>query len=152
LKRFGEGRDAASLGGRVFMVVADRSFEDHRNGFIRFGLYSGMKLFLAFFVLITAQAMSLKGFKTKPAHDRPVYVVDFVEKMTADQGTKNPLPAQDDAASTDKPPMIIQNPDGTFTVQKEPPKEGAKYTKAKKGLVIPPQVVVPIATTAETRN
>ena len=57
-----------------------------------------------------------------------------------------------DTATTSKPPMIIQNPDGTFTVQKAPPKEGAEDTKAKKGLVIPPQVVVPIATTAETRN
>ncbi len=27
---------------------------------------------------------------------------------------------------TDKPPMIIQNLDGTFTVQKAPPKEQAK--------------------------
>jgi len=135
-----------------FMIVADRSFEDHRNGFIRFWLYSGMKLFLAFFVLMTAQAMSLKGFKTKPAHDRPVYVVDFVEKMTADLGTKNPLRAQDDAASTNKRPMVIQDPDGTITVQKESPKEGAKNTKAKKGLVIPPQVVVPIVTTPRRRK
>ena len=47
------------------------------------------------------------------------------------------------AASTDKPPMIIHNPDGTFTIQKAPPKDQAKAA-AKKGLVIPPQVVVPI--------
>ena len=56
-----------------------------------------------------------------------------------------------DAASTDKPPMIIQNPDGTFTVQKAPPKEGAKGT-AKKGLVIPPQVVVPLIPAREKRK
>src|SRR5258708_13049105 len=77
------------------MIVADRNFEDDRNRFIRFGLYSGMKLFLAFFVLMTAQAMSLKDFNTKPTHDRSVYVVDFIEKMTADLGVKNPQLAQD---------------------------------------------------------
>jgi hypothetical protein len=48
-----------------------------------------------------------------------------------------------DAASTSKPPMIIHHPDGTFTVQKAPPKDGAKGT-AKQGLIIPPQVVVPM--------
>ena len=55
------------------------------------------------------------------------------------------------AASTDKPPMIIQNPDGTFTIQKAPPKEQAKDA-AKKGLVIPPQVVVPIIPARERRR
>ena len=54
-----------------------------------------MKLFLAFFVLMTAQAMSLKDFNTKPTHDQSVYVVDFIEKMTADLGVKNPQLAQD---------------------------------------------------------
>ena len=54
-----------------------------------------MKLFLAFFVLMTAQAMSLKDFNTKPTHDQSVYVVDFIEKMTADLGAKNPRLAQD---------------------------------------------------------
>ena len=54
-----------------------------------------MKLFLAFFVLMTAQAMSLKDFNTKPTHDRSVYVVDFIEKMTGDLGAKNPQLAQD---------------------------------------------------------
>jgi soluble cytochrome b562 len=54
-----------------------------------------MKLFLAFFVLMTAQAMSLKDFNTKPTHDQSVYVVDFIEKMTADLGAKNPQLGQD---------------------------------------------------------
>jgi len=49
-----------------------------------------MQLFLAFFVLMTAQAMSLKDFNTKPTHDQSVYVVDFIEKMTGDLGAKNP--------------------------------------------------------------
>jgi len=39
-----------------------------------------------------------------------------------------------------KPPMIVHNPDGTFTVQKEAPKDAKGDYK---GLVIPPQVVVP---------
>jgi soluble cytochrome b562 len=54
-----------------------------------------MKLFLAFFVLMTAQAMSLKDFNVKPSHDQSVYVVDFIEKMTADLGPKNPQLAHD---------------------------------------------------------
>lgn len=57
-----------------------------------------------------------------------------------------------DAASTSKPPMVIHNPDGTFTVQKAPPKEAVKDPNAKKGLVIPPQVVVPIIPAREKRN
>ena len=53
-----------------------------------------MKLFLAFFVLMTAQAMSLKDFNTKPTHDQSVYVVNFIEKSTADLYAKNPNMAQ----------------------------------------------------------
>jgi soluble cytochrome b562 len=53
-----------------------------------------MKLFLVFsltlFFVMSAQAMSLKDFNAKPAHDQSVYVVDFIEKMTADIGAKNP--------------------------------------------------------------
>jgi hypothetical protein len=56
-----------------------------------------------------------------------------------------------DAASTSKPPMVIWNPDGTFTVQKAPSKEQGKDA-AKKGLVIPPQVVVPIIPARERRK
>jgi hypothetical protein len=37
-----------------------------------------------------------------------------------------------------KQPLIVQNPNGTLTAQKEPPKDA----KAK-GLVIPKQVVIP---------
>jgi hypothetical protein len=40
-----------------------------------------------------------------------------------------------------QPPMITKNPDGTFTVQKVPPKG---FKDNNKGLVIPPQVVVPL--------
>ena len=55
-------------------------------------------------------------------------------------------------ASISKPPMIIQNPDGTFTIQKAPPREASKDPNAKKGLVIPPQVVVPIIPARERRK
>ena len=57
-----------------------------------------------------------------------------------------------DATPTDKRPMVIHNPDGTMTIQKEPSKEGAKNTKAPKGLIIPPQVVVPIIPAPERRK
>ena len=53
-----------------------------------------------------------------------------------------PLPGTVSSKSASKPPLIVQNPDGTFTVQKQPPKEAMKGT-AQKGLVITPQVVVP---------
>ena len=53
-----------------------------------------MKLFLAFFVLMTAQAMSLKDFNARPAPDRSAYVADFIDKMTTDLRAKNPELAQ----------------------------------------------------------
>ena len=37
--------------------------------------------------------------------------------------------------------MIVQNPDGTFTAQKTP---SPAQPGAKEGLVIPPQIVVPL--------
>ncbi len=63
------------------------------------------------------------------------------------QATK---PARD-AALPGTPPFIIHNPDGTFTIQKAPPKNGTKTT-GKKGLFIPPQVVVPIIPAREKRK
>jgi hypothetical protein len=59
--------------------------------------------------------------------------------------------AQNSPKPVKTPPMIVHNPDGTFTVQKQPPKS-TKDTKAKKGLVIPPQVVVPIIPARERRK
>jgi hypothetical protein len=63
----------------------------------------------------------------------------------AGMGADDPQAAKPvgEAASPSAPLMVIHNPDGTFTVQKVPSKEQAKDA-AKKGLVIPPQVVVPI--------
>src|SRR5215467_12195054 len=54
-----------------------------------------------------------------------------------------PQPPLSDTASSksaSRPPLIVKNSDGTFTVQKQPPKEATKGT-AQKGLVISPQVV-----------
>ena len=62
-------------------------------------------------------------------------------------GAENPLPTKPAAAdapsanSASKPPMVTQNPDGTMTVQKQPPKGEPEATN-QKGLVIPPQVIV----------
>ena len=72
-----------------------------------------------------------------------------VAVMAAD----DPQPPQSagQAASQSAPRMITYNPDGTFTVQKAPA-TAAKDPKAKAGLVIPPQVVVPFVTTPEKRK
>jgi hypothetical protein len=56
-----------------------------------------------------------------------------------------------EAASPSVPLVVIHNPDGTFTIQKAPPKEQAKDA-AKKGLVIPPQVVVPMIPAHQKRK
>jgi len=64
--------------------------------------------------------------------------------------------AGSDAASDTparQPPMITHNPDGTFTIQWAPTKEQeAESPKAKQGLIIPPQVVVPEIPAVERRN
>ncbi len=62
--------------------------------------------------------------------------------------------AQDTASmnTAGKASMITKNPDGTFTVRKEPAKGHTKDPKAKKGLVIPAQVVVPIFLVPEKRQ
>ena len=40
--------------------------------------------------------------------------------------------------------MITQNPDGTFTIQKDPPSRKSTDPEVAQGLVIPAQVVVPM--------
>ena len=71
--------------------------------------------------------------------------------MGADDPQATMAVARGNTASTEKPPMIIPNPDGTFTVQKVPSKGAAKDVKVKKGLVIPAQVVVPLIRTPEKK-
>jgi alkylhydroperoxidase/carboxymuconolactone decarboxylase family protein YurZ len=58
-----------------------------------------MRLLIAALALVLlampAAAMSIKDFQAKPEKQRSAYVVDFIEKMTADIGTKNPKLMQD---------------------------------------------------------
>ena len=71
----------------------------------------------------------------------------------ASQAPPAPKPVENDAASSKHPSMVTQNPDGTFTIQKEPSKKGdAENDKGRKGLVIPPQVVVPEVRPPEKQN
>jgi hypothetical protein len=48
--------------------------------------------------------------------------------------------------------MITPNPNGTFTVQKTPPNWNSNDAKANNGLVIPAQVVTPIARIAQKKQ
>ncbi len=69
-----------------------------------------------------------------------VVALTSVVAVAASDADKSPVP-QDAAsrpASVGSQAFIVHNPDGTFTVQK------AGDTKAGKGLVIPPQVIVPV--------
>lgn len=49
-------------------------------------------------------------------------------------------PPKQQPALPKKPPIIVQNPNGTLTARKEPSKDA----KPGRGLVIPKQVVIPI--------
>jgi hypothetical protein len=71
--------------------------------------------------------------------------VSAVRVMAADEPPppKSAVTGTASNSSASKP-MVVQNPDGTFTVQKEPPNGNSKDAKVNEGLVIPPQVVVPI--------
>ena len=46
-------------------------------------------------MIAPAQAMSVKDFEAKPASEQGPIVTDFIEKMTADIGKKNPQLTQD---------------------------------------------------------
>jgi hypothetical protein len=83
----------------------------------------------------------------------PVLALAACAFPAAAMGADDPQPtkAVGAAASTSRPPMVIPNPDGTFTVQKLPPKDQVKDA-ARNGLVIPPQVVVPIMPRRESRK
>jgi hypothetical protein len=73
-----------------------------------------------------------------------------VAVMTAADPPPPPKSAAPDGTSTGSAskPMIVQNPDGTFTVQKEPPKD----SKVFNGLVIPPKVVAPTVRIPEKKH
>ena len=75
----------------------------------------------------------------------PVFALLAACAVPATMGADDPQatkPLPEKSASASPVPMIVHNPDGTFTVQKALPK-AAKDRKANMGLVIPPQVVVP---------
>ena len=74
--------------------------------------------------------------------------------MRETKASSPPKSAVSDDASTSSVsrPMIIRNPDGTFTVQKEPSNGNSKDTKVEDGLEIPPQVVVPIVRTPDQKQ
>jgi len=91
---YGSADYMAELGGEQFRAIACRFFEDHRNGFIQLWLYSGMRYFLAFFALMSAQAMSLKDFSAQPGKEQSAYIATFIDKMTTDLREKNPQLAQ----------------------------------------------------------
>jgi hypothetical protein len=75
-----------------------------------------------------------------------------VRVIAADE-PPSPKSAAPDGTSTGyaSRPMIIQNPDGTFTVQKEPPNGNSKGARVNEGLVIPPQIVVPLVPSPEKK-
>lgn len=62
-----------------------------------------------------------------------------------------PVPKREaQAASTTRPPLITQNPDGTLTVQKQPSHPTGQRSQ-ETGLTIPPQVIAPM-TPAPKKN
>ena len=79
------------MSGKQFIAMACRKFEDDRNRFMRL---SGMRYFLAFLVLTSAQAMSLKEFDAQPGKKQCAYIATFIDKMTTDLREKNPQLAQ----------------------------------------------------------
>ena len=66
------------------------------------------------------------------------FAVLTVALPAAVMGSESPSPPQP-AATAPRAPMIVQNPDGTMTVQKE-----RTQGTGKTGLLIPAQVIVPI--------
>jgi hypothetical protein len=74
-----------------------------------------------------------------------VLAANSVGVMAADSPRSSKPVASDgnSPGSTGNNPMIVKNPDGTFTIQKKPTNGNSKDAKVKDGLVIPPQVIVP---------
>jgi hypothetical protein len=90
------------------------------------------------------------GITLPPAFD--TVASDFHLQFPAkDAPTPPPKPAATDSASSKSghAPMIVHNPDGTFTIQKAPPKDAKGDYK---GLVIPPQVVAPFVRLPEKKQ
>lgn len=58
--------------------------------------------------------------------------------LASDQSPASKI-AAGDAVAANRPPMIVQNADGTMTIRMAP----ATAQSGNQGLVIPPQIVVP---------
>jgi hypothetical protein len=91
-----------------------------------------------------------EAFKTVGAHFHPQHAPKDAVAGNSDapHPPKSAAPAGASSKSVRKP-MIVDNPDGTFTIQKEPPKDAKGDYK---GLVIPPQVVVPFVRLPEKKQ
>jgi len=117
------------------------------------------------FVLIPLQAMSLKDFNEKPAADRSAYVATFIDKMTTHLRAKNektatairdwfavrqegkPLSEGMERLAVELGAIEIQAKEGKADLSKIQLESVIVYLVKQKfslGLVIPPQVVVPI--------
>jgi hypothetical protein len=72
------------------------------------------------------------------------FAVAIILFVTACDSPPAQKAASNDAASTNNSLIIIQNPDGTFSVQKDGSRLDTNSGTTKTGLVIPAQVVVPI--------
>jgi len=87
-----DGRDGDAA------TAHNKKMKNHCNRFKRIELSLDMRLLIVAltltFLMFPARAMSLTEFEAKPAHDRAVYVVDFVEKSTSGLFEKNPKMAQ----------------------------------------------------------
>ena len=86
------------------------------------------------------QAMEIRQFDKMQLSDQRGYTASLGKEA------KNVLNCDDKSRLTNSASrlMVTPNPDGTFTVQNEPPNGDSKGAKAGAGLVILPQVVVPI--------
>jgi len=95
-------------------------------------------LFLSASVLVAlVTAMEMRQSHKMQLRDHGAYAAPL------DHRAENVLSSDGNRATCASKPMVTPNPNGTFTVQKEPPNGNCKDTKGKSGLVIPPQVVVP---------
>jgi hypothetical protein len=101
---------------------------------------AAMVLSASMFATGATQAMEIRQFGKAQLRNQGAYTAALV------QSAQNVLNGDDKGHVTNPASklMVTKNPDGTFTVQKMPRNEHSKDAKVTKGLVIPPQVVVPI--------
>jgi hypothetical protein len=98
-------------------------------------------------VLSPVQAIEIRQFgEMQLRHQRGRTVSPYQE-------AKNALSCDDNKFTNSAGrPVVTPNPDGTFTIQKEPPTGNSEVSKAQMGLVIPPQVVTPIFLSPEKKQ